>query len=155
MVGLVLAGCDNDDVTQIEWMIPMQPAQDHHSTSALARQVPTWAVHEGMSADISLLNKHKARRWDYHLTTENPVKRGDMTIELLGVAHGLRVDKDGYREDDDVDNPAAWLRIMKKGHIIHEGWMYQKFPELFGLDDPEWWISVRAVQQAPANRSNT
>ncbi len=133
----------------------MQPSQDDHSSSTLADQVPAWAVHEGMSVDISLLSKHKARRWDYHLDADTVVKRDDMTIELLGVTHGLRVDKNGYREDDDVDNPAAWLRIMKKGHIIYEGWMYQKFPELFGLDDPEWWISIRAVQQVPANRSNT
>ncbi len=148
-----LTACGGNDVAQIEWMIPMQPSQDQHSTSSLDGEVPTWAVHRGMAADLMLLHKRQARHWRYHVTEENPLHRDALRIELLGVSQHLRIGPDGYFEDEAIDNPAAYVRILKQGHTVYQGWLYQNFPELFGLDDPDWQVWLRGVQLPTQARS--
>ncbi|MDQ6975260.1 MAG: DUF2155 domain-containing protein [Mariprofundaceae bacterium] len=141
----LLSSCENDNVTQIEWMIPMQPSNDQHTTSALDKTMPDWAEKEGMAIDIMLLSKSRAQTWSYHLTKDVSVKHRNLTIELLGVSQYLRVGAAGYIEDQSVNNPAAFVRIFKHEHIVYEGWLYQEFPELFGLEDPEWQVWLKHV----------
>lgn len=141
----LLASCENDNVTQIEWMIPMQPSNDQHTTSALDESVPDWAKKESMSADIVLLSKNRAQTWRYHMTQDVVVRHRNISIELLGVSQHLRISKDGYIEDENVQNPAAFVRVFKHDHIVYQGWLYQAFPELFGLEDPEWQIWLKHI----------
>ncbi len=144
---LLLSSCENDNVTQIEWMIPMQPSNDRHTTSSLDQAMPDWANKEGMSVELMLLSKSLAKTWSYSIKKGVVIRHRDLSIELLGVSQHLRVSKDGYIEDPSVDNPAAFVRIFKgkSHHIVYEGWLYQEFPELFGLEDPEWQLWLKHV----------
>jgi len=145
---LFLHGCENDNLTQIEWMIPMQPSNDKHTNTNVNQEPPAWSIKKGMAADIIILSTHRAQRWDYHLDSDSIVHHRDLTIELLGTAQHLRVGKQGYIEDNTVDNPAAFIRVLKQDHPVYQGWIYQEFPELFGLEDPEWQIWLKHAEPA-------
>jgi hypothetical protein len=145
---LMLSACENDNPTQIEWMIPMQPSNDKHTNTSLTQAVPEWAVKEGMAVDVIILSKFRAQRWNYHLGSDTVIHHRGLTVELLGISQHLRIGKQGYIEDAKVNNPAAFIRVLKHDHLIYQGWIYQEFPELFGLEDPEWQIWLKHVEPA-------
>jgi len=145
---LTLNACENDNLTRIEWMIPMQPSNDKHTNTSLDKEVPTWSIKKGMAVDIIILSKYRAQRWDYHLNSDTIIHHRDLTIELLGTSQHLRVDKQGYLEDSTVNNPAAFIRVLKQDLPVYQGWIYQEFPELFGLEDPEWQIWLKQAEPA-------
>lgn len=143
---MIITGCENKNSTQIEWMIPIEPSSDSHTMNTVNQEVPAWAKKPGMAADIILLSKNRAQTWNFHLTAEKIVHHRDVDIELLGTSQHLRFGKNGYIEDPKVINPAAFIRVFKQQHIIYQGWIYRDFPELFGLEDPEWQVWLKHTE---------
>jgi hypothetical protein len=74
----------------------------------------------------------------------------DWSIRLLGLASGLRVKDGAFLNDENVDNAAALVEIRRNGKMVYSGWLYEKFPELFGIDDPEWKVWLKGITLRPA-----
>jgi hypothetical protein len=43
------------------------------------------------------------------------------------------------------------VEISKDGNVIYHGWLYQKFPEMFGPDITEWKIWAKDISIQPSS----
>jgi len=57
-----------------------------------------------------------------------------------------------FLNDQNVDNPAALVEIRQDDKLIYRGWLYEKFPELFGMDNSEWKVWLKSITIRPASQ---
>jgi hypothetical protein len=148
---LLLGSCDQQKAEQIQWQLPLATPQDPHGAS-VTQALPDWAAAEHGSADIALLHTDTAQVFDVSVSEGPPVESQGFSIQLLGLAQGLRIKSGAFIDDQNVHNPAAFVEISKDGKVIYHGWLYQNFPELFGPDIAEWkiWAKDISIQASSA-----
>ena len=152
LMALLLGSCDQQKAEKIQWQLPLATPQDPHGAS-MQQALPDWAPAVQGSADIALLHTDTARVFDVNVSEGGqPVESHGFSIRLLGLAQGLRIKSGAFIDDQNVHNPAAFVEISKDGNVIYHGWLYQKFPEMFGPDITEWkiWAKDISIQASSA-----
>lgn len=143
-LGLGLAACGKDDGEQIQWQLPLTVPPDPHG-SAISDELPEWAQHAVGEAHIEALAKDEARSSDMHVAMGDSASAYGLSIELLGLARGLRMKSGAYIDDANVHNPAAFIEVKEGDVVLYRGWLYQEFPELFGPDLAKAKLLLKAV----------
>jgi len=150
---LVLSSCEQQKPEQIHWQLPLEaPADPHRSNQDVS--VPDWAVSRQGEAELVWLEKNTTRITHIKLALGGSTSVQDWNIRLLGLASGLRVKNKAFLNDKNVDNAAALVEISRNGKTVYRGWLYEKFPELFGLDDPEWKVWLKGITLRPASQQD-
>jgi hypothetical protein len=155
VAALLLSSCNQQKTEQIQWQLPLATPQDPHGAN-VTQTLPDWAAAEHGSADIALLHTNTAEVFDVSVSEGPPVISNGFSIQLLGLAQGLRIKSGAFIDDKNVHNPAAFVEISKDGKVIYHGWLYQDFPELFGPDIVEWkiWAKDISIQSSSAQPSS-
>ncbi len=150
---LVLSSCEQQKPEQIHWQLPLEAPADPHSSNQDV-SVPDWAVSRQGEAELVWLEKNTTRITHIKLALGGSTSVQDWNIRLLGLASGLRVKNKAFLNDKNVDNAAALVEISRNGKTVYRGWLYEKFPELFGLDDPEWKVWLKGITLRPASQQD-
>lgn len=149
MALLMLSACEQQKPEQIQWQLPLDVPADPHSSNQNVT-VPDWAVARQGEAELVWLQKNTTHITHSKLALGGRTTVQDWDIRLLGLASGLRVKNKAFLNDANVDNAAALVEISRNGKTVYRGWLYEKFPELFGLDDPEWKVWLKGITLRPA-----
>jgi len=151
LVGLILmvlcfcSGCDKTQTHEsIHWQLPLQSSDDSHAQNH-ADVLPEWASSESGSIVLTFLHRNTAKVNHMSLSKGDEVYLDGWNVRLLGLAKGLRIQSGKMIDDLSVDNPAAFVELTLDGHLEYRGWLYQDFPELFGLDNPNWKVWLKVV----------
>ena len=148
---LLLSACEQEKAEQIQWQLPLQAPDDPHGSKQVMN-VPEWAIARQGEAEIVWLNKNTTKTYSTHLVLGGgSASQNSMDIILLGLASGLRIQNGAFLDDENVDNAAALVEISRNGEVVYRGWLYEKFPELFGMDDPEWKVWLKGITVRPAS----
>ncbi|MDX8402759.1 MAG: DUF2155 domain-containing protein [Mariprofundaceae bacterium] len=144
--------CDNGQRAQrIEWQIPLESPQDAHgATAALNATLPEWAAAREGEAELVWLHKPTARVFHLRASSGRPLRWKGWEIRLQGLSPSLQVQNGAFIEAENVDNAAAFVELVRDGRTAWRGWLYAGFPELFGLDDPEWKLWLKDIIIRPA-----
>ncbi|MDQ6982486.1 MAG: DUF2155 domain-containing protein [Mariprofundus sp.] len=147
---LMLSACEQQQPDQIQWQLPLQAPDDPHGSNDGAA-VPEWASTLQGEAEVVWLQKSTTKVLTTKLVMGSSAMVQNWEIHLLGLASGLRVHNKAFLNDENVDNPAAFVEVSRNGKSMYRGWLYKKFPELFGMDDPEWKIWLKDITLRPAS----
>jgi len=147
---LMLSACEQKQPDQIQWQLPLQAPDDPHGSNDNAT-VPEWASVLQGEAEVVWLQKNTTKLFTTKLAIGGSAMVQNWEIHLLGLASGLRVQNKAFLNDENVDNPAAFVEVSHDGKTVYRGWLYEKFPELFGMDDPEWKIWLKDITLRPAS----
>jgi len=152
-LGLVmfLTACDGEKSKEIEWQLPLSVPNDPHASSK-GRQFPEWATHIQGKAKLVFLEKSTARTFAVELENGSQEKFSSWTIQLQGVAQGLRIKANTFINDAEVSNPAAFVVLYQDDTLMYEGWLYKDFPELFGMDNSHWKVWLEEVIMPPSSK---
>jgi hypothetical protein len=153
-LAMFLTACEQEKSKEIEWQLPLSVPDDPHAAN-LGNELPAWAEQAQGKAKIVFLQKSTARLSSVDIEHGNSSKLGSWQVELLGLAHGLRVKGHTFIDDKKVTNPAAYVRLSLQQKIMYEGWLYQDFPELFGMDNSDWKVWVEDVTMPPLSQNGT
>ena len=151
-MALLLAGCEQEKATQIEWQMPLEKTEDPHAGQN-GEALPEWAVSQTGQAELIWLEKATTRRHSTIVEMGGTTELNGWSIQLLGLASGLRVQDRAFLNDENVDNPAAFVEVSRDGEVYYRGWLYQKFPELFGMDDPAWKVWLKGITLRPLSET--
>jgi len=143
-VVLLASGCEQEKASQIEWQLPLEKQEDLHGGQS-SEAVPAWAVAQAGDAEIIWLEKATTRRYSTMVALSGAAELKGWEIRLLGLASGLRVENRAFINDENVHNPAAFVEISRDGKLHYRGWLYQQFPELFGMDNPAWKVWLKGI----------
>ncbi|MDX8377740.1 MAG: DUF2155 domain-containing protein [Mariprofundales bacterium] len=113
-----------------------------------SNHLPAWAAATTGIVELTILHKTTARLRTIQIDSYSAVSAVPLQLHLLGLAHGLRISDQGLFDDPLLDNPAAFIEVIYEEEIIYRGWLYRDFPELFGLDNPDWRIWLKTIQFA-------
>ena len=136
--------CDGQKIEEIEWQLPLSvPVYPHASN--LGKDLPEWASTKEGHAKVVFLKKSTART--FGVTVENKASQviNGWTVEILGLASGLRIKDKTFINDESISNPAAYLALYQGQKLEYKGWVYQDFPELFGMDNLDWKVWIEDV----------
>ncbi|MDX8394050.1 MAG: hypothetical protein R8K21_05625 [Mariprofundales bacterium] len=149
---LIACGQQDDENLHVAWHPTTVAANNDAHGSDKAGQLPTWAATTTGIAELTILNKTTARLRTIQIDSYSAVSAVPLQLNVLGLAHGLRISDKGLFDDPLLDNPAAFIEVRYEEKIIYRGWLYRDFPELFGLDNPDWRIWLKTIQfAAPIN----
>jgi len=146
---LILSACEQQKSEQIQWQLPLEAPDDPHASS-INEALPDWAASQQGKADVVWLQKSTTKVIHTSLAVGDKISVKDWDIQLLGLAAGLRIKNKAFQNDENVDNPAAFVEISRDGKVHYRGWLFVKFPELFGIDDPEWKVWLKSITLRPA-----
>ena len=146
----LLTACEQEQREQIQWQMPLEAPEDPHGSKHSVSTVPDWATALQGEAEVVWLQKNTTRKVSTQTALGGISHVEDWNIQLLGLATGLRVKGGAFMNDENVDNAAALVEIRHKGNIMYRGWLYEKFPELFSMDDPEWKVWLKGITLRPA-----
>ena len=149
LLGL-LGGCSSENEREIQWQLPLEAPEDPHGAEKGAN-LPVWAESRQGEVNLVLLQKSSTKTFKMHLKSGGSAEMQGWQVRLLGLASGLRIKSGAFLDDPNVDNAAAFVEISRDGEVAYRGWLYEKFPELFGLDDPEWKVWANAISVRPAS----
>ncbi|WP_241696978.1 DUF2155 domain-containing protein [Mariprofundus sp. KV] len=151
-VTLLISGCEQEKVSQIEWQLPLEKPEDLHAGQN-HDAVPEWAVLRNGHAEFIWLEKATTRRHSTTVALGGAAELNGWDIRLLGLASGLRVQNRAFLNDENVHNPAAFVEVSRDGKGYYRGWLYQKFPELFGMDNPGWKVWLKDITFRPPSET--
>ncbi|MFQ5356214.1 MAG: DUF2155 domain-containing protein [Mariprofundaceae bacterium] len=148
LCALMLSSCEQRDSEEIKWQLPLSAPEDPHGAS-VSQDIPGWAVEAEGSAVIVLLEKSTARVHKSSIDIGDRILLFGLEIKVLGAAGGLRLKSGSYIDDENVDNPAAFVEVFEHGKELYRGWLYSEFPELFGPDSSSWklWLQDLHLQK--------
>ncbi len=149
----LVSGCEVEQSKEIEWQLPLSVPDDPHAATT-GNTLPKWATLIEGSASLVFLHKSTTRLSQIELENGNKAKLGDWYIELLGLASGLRVKGHTFINDEAIANPAAFVRLSLVNKVVYEGWLYQEFPELFGMDNLYWKVWVKDITMPPSSQED-
>ncbi len=152
---LMLSACEQQKPEQIQWQLPLEAPDDPHGSSGIKSALPDWAATQQGKAEIVWLQKSTTKVVHTTLAVGEKTGVSDWDVQLLGLATGLRIKHKAFLNDENVDNPAAFVEISRGGKVHYRGWLYAKFPELFGMDDPEWKVWLKGITLRPASKEVT
>ncbi|GEM_PF-1425764 len=147
MVLVLCSGCDNKQENNIQWQLPLQAPEDAHQSDSNAA-LPEWAAAREGQVDLVFLHKNTARKSVVSVVKGQQVSFQHWKIRVLGLAQGLRIKSGAFLDDKNVHNAAAFVELVRDGKLMYHGWLFQEFPELFGLDNPSWkvWLKDMTIQ---------
>ena len=148
---LLITGCEQKQSEQIEWQLPLEAEQDPHGVQ-MHNTVPDWAVATPGEAELIWLEKSTTKKSSTIVTLGSAAEVEGWDVQLLGLASGLRVENNTFLNDENVHNPAAFVQINRDGKTYYRGWLYQEFPELFGMDNPLWKVWLKGITFRPASK---
>ena len=148
MVLVLCSGCENKPENNIQWQLPLQAPEDVHQ-SDLHAVLPEWAAAREGHIDLVFLHKNTARKSLVSVVKGQVVSFESWKIRVLGLAQGLRVKSGAFLDDKSVHNAAAFVELLRDDKLMYRGWLYQEFPELFGLDDAGWKVWLKSVNIQP------
>ena len=150
LVLILCSGCEQQKENSIQWQLPLEAPEDMHRSKGDAT-LPAWA--SDMQGDIKLvfLQKNTAQTKVVSVVKGQVVHTGDWQINVLGLASGLRIDHGAFLNDKSVHNAAAFVELKLKDKLLYRGWLFQAFPELFGLDHPSWKVWLKEVNIHPSS----
>ena len=151
-VTLLISGCEQEKASQIEWQLPLEKPEDLHAGQN-HEAVPEWAVSRNGHAEFIWLDKATTRQHSTVVALGGAAELNGWDIRLLGLASGLRVQNRAFLNDENVHNPAAFVEISKDGKGYYRGWLYEKFPELFGMDDSGWKVWLKGITFRPPSET--
>ncbi len=149
-LSMLLVACESENSQEIEWQLPLSVPDDPHAATA-GNELPDWATKIEGKTKVVFLQKPTARLFAVELERGSIQISGDWQVELLGLAHGLRVKGHTFINDENIANPAAYVRLTLSGETLYEGWLYQDFPELFGMDNSDWKVWIEDVTMPPSS----
>ena len=152
---LLLTGCDRKESSQIQWQLPLEAPEDPHGVQQDERALPEWAASAVGDATLVWLEKSTARLTPIMVAMNEQATWHGWNVRLLGLANGLRLQTGAYIDDENVHNPAAFVEVSRNGAVVYRGWLYQEFPELFGPDDPDWKLWLKAISVQPPAEEET
>ena len=152
---LLISGCEQKEAQKIQWQLPLEAPEDPHGAQQNTNTIPEWAVARQGKAEIIWLEKNTTKKFTTTVTLGGGSHVKNWDIQLLGLASGLRVQNSAFLNDENVDNPAALIELRKDGKLIYRGWLYENFPELFGMDNPEWKVWLKGITLRPAEKEVT
>ncbi|EAU54962.1 DUF2155 domain-containing protein [Mariprofundus ferrooxydans] len=141
---LINGGCEQQKAEKIQWQLPLEAPDDPHAVQSHVT-VPDWATARQGDAELVWLQKSTTHLVHTKLALGDAADVEGWHIRLLGLASGLRVKNSTFLDDENVHNPAALVEISRGGKVVYRGWLFQEFPELFGLDDPEWKVWLKGI----------
>ncbi|MBF0281192.1 MAG: DUF2155 domain-containing protein [Zetaproteobacteria bacterium] len=142
---LALSSCSNNDDT-FDWQIPLPAPLDQHESNTLSTFVPNWATAINGEVTFTLLQKSTTNLLEVNATSTTAYHDNSWSIQVLGLAQGLRMKGNAFLNDKSIYNPAAFVEIIHKDEKVYRGWMYQEFPELFNPDISDWKIWIKSVR---------
>ncbi|RLL54019.1 DUF2155 domain-containing protein [Mariprofundus sp. EBB-1] len=151
-VGFFITACEQQQAEQIEWQLPLAAPEDPHGSKNQVNTIPDWAVARQGEAEVVWLEKNTTQRFTTKLALGGSSHLKNWDIQLLGLASGLRVQNSAFINDENVDNAAALVELRRDGELIYRGWLYEQFPELFGMDNPEWKVWLKGITLRPAEK---
>jgi hypothetical protein len=149
---LMVTGCEQEQVEQIQWQLPLGAPEDPHGSKHSVSTVPYWATVRHGEAEVVWLEKNTTLKMSTKTALGGTSHLEDWSIRLLGLATGLRVKDGAFLNDENVDNAAALVEIRHNDDLMYRGWLYEKFPELFSMDDPEWKVWLKGITLRPASK---
>ena len=150
VITVLLTACEQEQREQIQWQLPLEAPEDPHGSKHSVSTVPDWATARQGEAEVVWLQKSTTRKVSTQTALGGISHVEDWTIQLLGLATGLRVKGGAFLNDKNVDNAAALVEIRRNGKTMYRGWIYEIFPELFSLDDQEWKVWLKGITLRPA-----
>ncbi len=150
-LAMFLSACDGEQTQEIAWQLPLSVPADPHASDK-AKQLPEWATQTQGKATIVVLDKHTTRRFEVDLANGESKQHDGWRIVLQGLAQGLRIKDNTLINDANISNPAAFIALYHHDTMMYEGWLYQNFPELFGMDNSHWKVWVKAVTMPPPSQ---
>jgi len=147
---LLFSGCDQQKEEKIQWQMPLEAPEDQHG-SEQQLTFPAWAAATPGTAELVWLQKTTTKKVSTKLALGGRSQVNGFDVQLIGLASGLKIKKRTFINDENVDNPAAFVEIKRDNKVIYRGWLYVNFPELFGIDDPEWKVWVKDITLRPAS----
>jgi len=156
LFGLISSGCEQQRQEEISWQLPLSAPEDPHGSDVL-QQMPDWATAVSGSAVLVLLEKNTARVYKSEVSVGDTAVILSTEITVLGAASGLRLKSGSYINDGKVDNPAVFVEVTEQGTTVYRGWLYEKFPELFGPDAATWklWLEVLHIDALPEQNEDS
>ncbi|MDQ7004190.1 MAG: DUF2155 domain-containing protein [Ghiorsea sp.] len=148
---MFLTSCDGEKSKEIAWQLPLSVPDDPHAATA-GHKLPDWATKIEGKVKIVFLQKSTTRLFAVEVEKGNTQTSGDWQVMLLGLAEGLRIKGHTLINDENVANPAAYVRLTLSGEKMYEGWLYRDFPELFGMDNLDWKVWLEDVTMPPSSR---
>jgi len=124
--------------------LPLQAPNDAHRSHADA-VVPDWATHINGNVTLRFLHRNTAKVVDITVSNEEESSLVGWHIRVLGLATGLRIQSGAFINDANVHNPAAFVELLQDKKVMYRGWLYEDFPELFGMDNKSWKVWIKAV----------
>ncbi len=152
-LAMTLAACDGEESKEIEWQLPLSVPADPHASSK-GNDLPEWATTIQGNARIVLLEKATARTFAAKLENGSKEILKGWVIQLQGLAQGLRIKDHSLINDVDVHNPAGFVTLYYRDTLVYEGWLYQNFPELFGMDNSDWKVWIEDVIMPPSSQED-
>ncbi len=148
-----LVGCEQEQHGGIVWQLPLEAPSDPHGADT-RQDLPDWAARAEGAAELALLDKRTARVTAIPLHVGQGFDKDGVSIRLLGLARGLRIQSGVFIDDPDVHNPAAFVEVGHDGKLAYRGWLYRDFPELFGPDLAGWKLWLKSVSIAAPSETN-
>lgn len=101
---------------------------------------------------ISVVNKkdNTSKEISIPFTQRTAIEGTPLSIEVLSYFPFFKmVDNGGYANVSmDEENPGSKVKIYKDGKEIFNGWLFQKFPGMHGLDDADYDIvMVKSIKK--------
>jgi len=152
-LAMFLTACDGEKSKEIAWQLPLSVPDDPHASTA-GNELPDWATKIEGKAKVVFLQKSTTRLFAVEVGKDDTQTSGDWQVALLGLAQGLRVKGHAFINDENVVNPAAYVRLTLSGEEMYEGWLYQDFPELFGMDNSDWKVWIEDVTMPPSSQED-
>ena len=149
MLTFTFTACDGEKAKEIEWQLPLSVPTDPHASSE-GNQLPEWATTVQGHAKIVFLEKSTARINVVDIENGSKGTFKNWTVQLQGLAQGLRVKGHTFINDENVSNPAGFVTLYDGKSLMYEGWLYQNFPELFGMDNSRWKVWIKDVTMPPS-----
>ena len=148
-----IAACDGEKAKEIEWQLPLSVPTDPHASNE-GDQLPEWATTVQGHAKIVFLEKTTTRINVVELENGSQGMFKNWTFQLQGLAQGLRVKGHTFINDKNVHNPAGFVTLYDGESLMYKGWLYQDFPELFGMDNSRWKVWIKDVTVPPSSQED-
>ncbi|OMH39952.1 hypothetical protein [Desulfurobacterium indicum] len=129
----------------------MMPGMHPETMTKLAKPVKlpeevkkTWKV-----ADVIVIDKATGK-----VIKEAKVKAGDVIkignteVKILYIVPDLKLMNNAYTSaSNEPNNPAIIVKATENGKVTFEGPLYQKFPQIFTINNPKYDVRLKGVSK--------
>lgn len=115
------------------------PAPLPTPTNALLPEVA--AKYKGVKLEVTKLADKTKSNLSVPFGAKTVIDGTPLLIEVESLFPSFTMVEGGMANKSlNEDNPGAKVKIYKAGAVIFDGWLFQNFPEMHGLEDPEYSV---------------